>query len=426
MLRVPPLLYSLTAAALASLGALILLAGMACAEAPGPQANDARLAGDANRTRFIADMSREVQFTVRTLADPYRIIVDLDEVNFQMPEGVGARGRGLVKSFRFGAFAAGRSRIVIDTTDPVIIEKAFVRPAGDSQPARLVIDMMRTTRADFMKQARPQPKAPAAGLGNSWAAATGEPLSPAARGKPVVVVDPGHGGIDPGTVGASGIYEKVIVLAFCTELKKKLEATGRFNVVMTRENDDFIPLTERVDMARARNAALFISIHIDAIDPKNPLLGADGPKVAQMVRGATIYTLDQDASDAEALEKAQRENRSDIMAGIETNGERDNEATKVLGDLLQRAAKNESREFASILLKQMESKMELNLKPKRSANFTVLRAAEFPSVLLELGYVSNAEDEKLLLSADWRAKAATLIATATAQFFERSATRLPF
>jgi N-acetylmuramoyl-L-alanine amidase len=417
--RIHPLLFLICAALSSSLAVLTVAAPLVRAEttapkAGEPQANDARLAGDSNRTRFIADISKDVQFTVRTLADPYRIIVDLDEVNLQMPEGLGGKGRGLVRAFRFGAFAAGKSRIVIDTTDPVLVEKAFIRPAGEKQPARLVVDMMRTTRAEFLKASQQQaataqqkksagdakPRAETAVASTGWAAKTAigdEKSQPSHGGKPVVVIDPGHGGIDPGTRGASGMLEKAVVLAFCGELKQKLEASGRFNVIMTRETDDFIALNERVDLARARNAALLISIHADAIDANHPLLGAKGPEIAQTVRGATVYTLDQNASDAEAQASASRENRSDIMAGIEGRGDQDDESKKVLGDLLQRAAKNESREFANILVDHLSGKIELNLKPKRAANFTVLRAAEFPSVLLELGYLSNHEDERLLL-----------------------------
>jgi N-acetylmuramoyl-L-alanine amidase len=403
-----------------------LMMPAAHAEKDEPHANDARLAGDANRTRFIADLSKEVKFTCRTLADPYRVIVDLEEVNFQMPEGVGSKGRGLVRSFRFGAYAAGKSRIVIDTAGPVIVEKAFIREAGENQPARLVIDMVKATPAEFLKHSQQELPAPVnRKIASANASGLEQPMASRDR-RPVIVLDPGHGGIDRGTAGSSGTPEKMVTLAFCTELKDKLEASGRFNVILTRRNDDFIALTERVDVAKGSSAALFISVHVDAIDPNNPLLGAEGPKIAQTVRGATVYTLDQNASDAEAQESASRENRSDLIAGLGVSPEHEDEVKRVLGDLLVRATKRESHDFADLLVSNLNSKIEMNLKPRRSANFVVLRSREFPSVLVELGYLSNQEDEKLLLSADWRGKVADIVNSAVMQYFDRKVGRLPF
>lgn len=416
------------------------LCGAICAHQPAygqdkpPLAKDARIGGDATRTRFVADLSKEVEFKVRTLPDPYRIIVDLGDVNFQMPTGLGAKGRGLVTGFRFGNFAKGKSRIVIDTAQPVIVENAFVRPAEAGQPARLVIDIMRTTRADFMKKqteelSKQQTQKPDAAVG--WDAATRqEPAAPRARtggiARPVIVIDPGHGGIDPGASSTQGIFEKAVVFAFCLELKKKLEESKKFDVFMTRDSDVFVPLADRMAFAQKKGAALLISLHADAIDAKHPLLGAKGPQVAQEVRGASIYTLNQQASDAEAQASAVRENLSDVLAGVDQQKAARDEVSNILVDLVQRATKNEAREFSNMLVSQLKGKTSLNPKPQRFANFTVLRAPDVPSVLIELGYLSNIEDEKQLISPVWRASVAEAMSVAISTFLGRAQSRLPF
>ncbi len=402
----------------------------ALAQAKPPLARDARIGGDTMRTRFVADLSKEVDFKVRTLPDPYRIIVDLGDVNFQMPKGLGTKGRGLVTAFRFGNFAKGKSRIVIDTAQPVIVENAFVRPAEGGQPARLVIDMLRTTRADFMKRQdealNTDPAPPPGSLG--WNQATQQEPAKKSRGdgRPVIVIDPGHGGIDPGTSSSQGIYEKAVVFALSLELKKRLEETNRFEVFLTRESDVFVPLSDRMTFAQKKDAALLISLHADAIDAKHPLLGAKGPEVAQAVRGASIYTLSQQASDAEAQASAARENLSDVLAGLDQQKSARDEVSNILVDLVQRATKNEAREFSNMLVSQLNGKVTFNPKPQRFANFIVLRAPDVPSVLVELGYLSNLEDEKQLLSQAWRASVAELISVAISKFFSRAQSRLPF
>ncbi|MDX2263719.1 MAG: N-acetylmuramoyl-L-alanine amidase [Hyphomicrobiales bacterium] len=409
----------------------LIVAALSPAQAQSPQlqapkANDARLGGDLVRTRFVADLSKAVEFEVRTLADPYRVIVDLADVNFQMPPGLGAKGRGLVTGFRFGNFAKGKSRIVIDTAGPVLVENSLVRPPEGGQPARLIIDMARTTRAIFMKKQAES----AADAGPHTVGAAAEPLealaSPPAAAKPVVVIDPGHGGIDPGAMSAGGVFEKAVVYEFALELKKKLEATKKFEVHLTRDGDVFIPLAERVAFAQKKNAGLFISIHADAIDAKHPLLGAKGPQVAQTVRGASIYTLGQQASDAEAQVIAARENLSDVLAGVGPVVGANDEVSSILVDLVQRAAKNQAREFSNTLVSHLRGKTELNMRPQRFANFIVLRAPDVPSVLIELGYLSNVEDEKQLTSEAWRARTAGAIGAAIVSFFGNAQSRLPF
>ena len=240
-------------------------------------ANDARVAGDRERTRFIADLSKKVDVHVFSLGNPYRVIVDAPDVNFQMPDGIGKEKRGLVTAYRYGLFAPGKSRIVIDVSGPFLIDKAFVLEPRDDQPARLVIDLVPTDEKTFLaklKEAKP-PQAQDGGAGVPPQAASRPPDA-----KPVVVLDPGHGGVDPGTSSASGITEKDVVLAFAKTLKAKLDAVGRYEVYLTRDYDTFLPLRERVEFAQRKGAGLFLSIHADYF-----------PKQTDKATGATVYTL---------------------------------------------------------------------------------------------------------------------------------------
>lgn len=384
-------------------------------------AKDARVAGDLSRTRFVADLSAAVDFRVFALPDPYRVIVDLPEVKFLMPPNSGGTSKGLVQNFRFGLFATGKSRIVIDTFEPVLIERAFVRKAEKGQPARLVIDMVRATREEFDKQ-RNRQTAVQSMIQGSFQTETApfDKLTPkpgTAKTQSVIMIDPGHGGIDPGATSLGGHYEKNITFAFAQTLKAKLEAIGRFKVLMTRDEDIFVPLPERVEKARQEQADLLISVHADALDTKHPLLGA---KVAATeVRGASIYTLSEEASDELAKAIAARENRVDLLAGIELLGAGDDDLANILMDLMHRETKNLSVSFAKLLMTNLKGRTQLTGNPHRFANFRVLKAQDVPSVLLELGYLSSAEDERALTSEEWRSKVSDAIVESVKAFFAK-------
>ncbi|OYY21961.1 MAG: hypothetical protein B7Y65_04510, partial [Azorhizobium sp. 35-67-15] len=223
--------------------------------APGPAvATDARLAGDAQRTRLVIDLSRPVEFRAFTLANPYRVILDLPEVRFAFDASKGQTKRGLVNAYRYGDFAPGKARVVVDLAEPVTIDKAFVLEAVDNQPARLVLDLVKTDAAHFTSTVATAAEA-------RGAPPEVEHVDTPADGdaRPVICLDPGHGGIDSGTTGASAFAEKNIVLDVALALRDKLEASGKYRVVMTRSTDTFIPLGERVRIARANRAALFVS-----------------------------------------------------------------------------------------------------------------------------------------------------------------------
>lgn len=371
-------------------------------------AKDARLAGDRGRTRFIADLSKKVDVNVFSLADPYRVIVDLPEVNFQMPPGLGSEKRGLVTGYRYGLFAPGKSRIVIDVSGPFLVDKAFVLEARADQPARLVVDLVVTDRTTFLAKLRAA-RVPVVGSIPKL-----KPQVQATAAKPVVILDPGHGGIDPGTASADGITEKEVVLAFAKTLRQKLEAKGDFQVYLTREGDTFLALRERVEFAQSKGANLFVSIHADSF-----------PKHANEASGATVYTLSERASDDEAKELATKENFSDAIAGVELPTDRDEVVANILIDLAQRETQNRSIVFARSVVGEM-SAAELHRKSLKSAGFRVLKSPDVPSVLLELGFLSNPDDEKRLTSETWRAAMAEKVGAAIDTYFAKRVARMPF
>lgn len=365
-----------------------------------PVATDARLAGDAGQTRFVVDLSQSIEMRAFTLADPYRVIIDLPQVAFQLPAKAGERSRGLVKAFRYGLVMPGGSRIVIDTTGPVRVERAFVLDAADGLPARLVLDLAAVDRATFLRAAAIDNRLPRESQRRSDrdTPTNGDP-------RPIIVVDPGHGGIDNGTRAPSGEEEKALVLAFGLMLRDKLEQTGKYRVVMTRTDDRFVPLNDRVRLARQREAQLFISIHCDALARRDG--GAEG---------ATVYTLSEHASDAEAARLAEAENKADVISGVDLSAEPDDIAD-ILIDLAQRETKNYSAQFARTLVGELKSTARLHKHPLKSAGFRVLTAPDVPSVLVELGYVSNKTDMKQLTSDAWRSKATESIVQAVNSFF---------
>jgi N-acetylmuramoyl-L-alanine amidase len=375
----------------------------------GPVANGARVAGDHVRTRFIADLSRKVDIRAFALDDPYRVIIDLPDVSFQMPAGLDKEPRGLIKAYRYGLFAPGKSRIVIDVNGPFLIDKAFVLDARDSQPARLVVDLVSTDREKFLKALSANPAPVQVTTVSVPAAET--PQVPS--GKPVVVIDPGHGGIDPGTTSSSGVTEKDVVLAFAKVLKSKLETTGHYEVQLTREDDTFLPLRDRVTFAQKKGASLFLSVHADSFP--------DEPAEA---KGATVYTLSEEASDEEAKELAAKENFSDALAGSELPSDSDEIVADILIDLAQRETQNRSLVFARSVVGEMRG--SLHSKALKSAGFRVLKAPDIPSVLLELGFLSNADDEKELTADGWRRATAERVVKAIDGYFAKRLARNPY
>ncbi|WP_428646158.1 N-acetylmuramoyl-L-alanine amidase [Roseibium sp.] len=380
-------------------------AEIAGAETGKPVVSGARVAGDDSRTRFVLDLDRQVTPAISGLANPYRLIIDMPEVSFNLPERSGEAGRGLVADWRYGLFAVGKSRIVMDLTGPVLVDKTFFLPAVDDQPARLVIDLVRSTPDEFAgfvtasRTVRPRAE-------KQKAASKSDKLTaPKSRLKPLIVLDPGHGGIDNGATGVAGTLEKAIVLDFAMLLKERLDETGLYDVRLTREDDTFIPLGRRVEIGHELAADLFISIHADSV--------RRGQKYA---RGSTVYTLSDKASDQLAEDLAESENMSDVIAGVDLEVEA-LEVTDILLDLARRETRSFSAYFAKTLVNELKSSVRLINNPHRSAGFRVLKAPDVPSVLIELGYLSNKHDEKLLVSDEWRGRMAGAVTEAVNSFF---------
>jgi N-acetylmuramoyl-L-alanine amidase len=376
-------------------GAVLAAAQPVAAEPDSyPVATDVRLGGDDAQTRFVLDLSRKIELHAFTLADPYRVVIDLPEVTFKLPPKAGESGRGLIKAFRFGLMMEGGSRIVLDLAKPARIDKAFVMDASATDPARLVLVLVATDRDSFLRKVAVDDKT------NVKVPTTPEPQPHNGDSRPVLVLDPGHGGIDTGTRAPGGEMEKDIVLDLAKRLQERIEKSGKYRVVMTRTDDTFIPLAERVDIARKVQASLFVSIHADSL-----------PHREGDAQGATVYTLSDKASDPEAAKLAEEENRADVIAGIDLKSQPDDVAG-ILVDLAERETKTFSIQFAHKLVGELKGVTRLHKDPVKSAGFRVLRAPDVPSALVELGYVSNKDDLKSLMSDAWRSQMADSIAKA--------------
>lgn len=390
--------------------------------APASKGGDASVAAEAfaaglesrsASTSFTLDLTKGVRAEVFTLAGPYRVVIDLPNVAFKLPPDAGRAGSGLVTAYRYGLFAEGKARIVLDTRGPTRIDRAGMEHLPNGRGIRLTVDLVATDAASF-----------GAGTGGARTSEAAKPAAtpadeaPKRQGhKPVVAIDPGHGGIDPGAVGIGNVTEKSIVLAVAMQLKKQLAASGRYDVRLTRTSDVFVPLDKRLGLSREWGAELFISLHADAIAER---------QWADAVRGATVYTLSERASDEQARLMAEKENASDLIAGLDTReGEGLDEVKGILIDLMRRETANFSSDLAGLLVKRLGKSVALSRDPHRSAAFKVLKQPHAPSVLVELGYMSHPEDERLMTSQDWQRKVAAAIAGAVETYFGRRTANAP-
>lgn len=386
----------------------IYLASQAAAATPEAEARPiitaARIEQGGDRTKLMFDLSAPLETTAFVLAEPDRVILDLPQTDFRLDPESGKmrpenqRKGGLIASYRFGQFAPGKSRIVIDLRSPARILRAGCEKNDGDGPVRLVIELAKTDRAEFRADVQ-RARAQLAALAQDKKPPKPEPVS----AKPTIVIDPGHGGIDHGA-SVKGLVEKELVFDFAKAVAAKLQATERYRVVLTREDDSFVPLSERVRMAREGNAGLFVSIHADTLSD------------ASDVSGATVYTVSDRASDAEAERVAQKENQADAAAGLDKIEEA-SDVSDILFDLTRRETRAYSHYFAHTLVNYWRVSAHLNKNPQRSAGFRVLKAPDVPSVLLELGYLSNPADGQALNSPQWRDTASSQVANAIEAFF---------
>jgi N-acetylmuramoyl-L-alanine amidase len=376
-----------------------------------------------NRTRFIIGLERAVDFQVFALTNPNRVLVDLPDVKLQLPALPSEAPVGLVKFFRGGLSAPGKARVVIDVTGPVIIERSSIEK--DGKAARLVLEMAAAESGDANGQDGRSSGSIAApyalGAAGLQPPVPKPALSPRARAeamyRPVIVIDPGHGGDDTGAT-RHGTVEKDVVLAFSLKLRDKLQSTGRYKVLLTRETDTFVELNARREFAERQLASLFVAVHADYAQSN--------------ARGATIYSLRD--SVASSLQRSARGEVSEhvlsdqeITALKKSDG--DVSAVKaILSDLARREVdmtRDRTSVFVKSVIEFMGESTGLKDNPDRSAAFVVLKSAKVPSILIELGYVTNEADAQLLKSERWREKVSSSIVTAIENYFSHQLARLP-
>jgi N-acetylmuramoyl-L-alanine amidase len=382
------------------LAALVSVSGVAAEGSPDLlRASGFMMAGDATRTRIVLHFDREPLTKWFLLRGPHRLVVDLPETVFAVdPQAL--EPRGLVTGVRYGHLEAGRSRLIVSGKGPFSVETLEIIKNETSPGYRVVVDIVAASEAEFETALSIQ-----ADKTGSTAAPKGDRLGatgPSAAKKFTIAIDPGHGGIDGGANGTTGTVEKDVTLAFGLELKARLAQNPGYAIVMTREKDEFLRLDDRVRIARQANADLLISVHADTIRVRG-------------VNGATVYTVSDRASDEAARALAERENLADQMAGVDVKDE-NRDVADILTDLIRRETHTFSIRFARSLVGELSSKIEMINNPHRSAGFRVLRAPDVPSVLVELGYLSDAGDEERLNDPEWRKKAVESIGAAVDGF----------
>ncbi len=377
-------------------------------------------ASSFRRTRFVIGLDKRVEFSVFALSEPNRVIVEMSAARVELPLISANTPSSLVQSLRSGLSAPGRHRVVIDVAAPVVIESTRLDKSPEGTGYHLALEIAPASAATAPRtiKAAFDTKPMKLGVQPPLPRPAETPAARAARAfKPVIVIDPGHGGHDSGAM-KHGTVEKDVVLAFSKVLRDQLEATGRYRVLMTRDTDVFVTLDGRRDFGERHNANLFIAVHADYASTK--------------ARGATIYSLRDGV--AEQLKKSAIRNVEDSVlsrseeAKVEkTSGDVDT-VKGILTDLARReldTTRERTSMFARTVIENMGGSTNMRDDPDQQAAFRVLKTAQFPSVLIELAYVSNKQDAALLNSDSWRQKVAGSISTAVENYFSHSLARLP-
>lgn len=391
--------------------ALLLTAGSAFAQDFSGLArlDHANSAITDTRQGMVVDLrlSQVVPYRVFTLDDPRRLIVDFREVDWTGTDKTALDQSDIAADVRFGAFQSGWSRLVVDLAEPVVLKAAEMSVNQLDNTANLALILRRADASEF---------ADASGVPVSaaWDAATAEPSLPAPTpddGPLTVVLDPGHGGVDPGAI-QGGVHEANLMLQLAIEAADALNRTGQVRAILTREADIFVPLEGRMTIARAARADLLISLHADALE-------------VDEARGASIYTLNAEGSDRAAARMAERHDRGDLLAGVDLSDQDDRVAT-VLMDLARAQTEPQSQRFADKAVAALRAAgARMNSRPRREGRLAVLNAPDFASVLIEVGFLSNARDREMLSTTAGRAPIVNGLVTAVMTWADEEAARAP-
>jgi len=380
-------------------------AAAAAAMAGLPNVMGVRVTATPDRARLVIDLADKTEFALVSLSGPDRLAIDVRAATFTVPEPVvEVTEAGVISQYEVQQAGPDRVRTILTLSAPAQVQQAYVLAPFEDQPARLIVDIIAATPEEFAANVAKDAVAsvtPAPAVDSSTPAG-GSELPIATR--PLVVIDPGHGGIDSGAEAPGGIKEKDIVLAFALKLQQLLVDAGRFDVALTREDDTYLRLEERVALARANKADIFISIHADSFQQPE-------------IRGASVYTRDENATDVLDKVLADKENRTDVIAGF-AMPQMAPEVVDILLDLMRREMRHQSYTLAQSIVSQLETSVELRRFPVRQADFFVLQAPDVPSVLVELGFLSNTDDMANLLQGEWQGRTAEALARGISSYFD--------
>ena len=334
--------------------------------------------------RFVADLDQKTEVKVFRLDNPSRLVMDFSGTRFGQANTVSTAG--FIKGIRTGHPNSKTARVVLDLPGVELTEKHFLLSPQTGKNWRFVLDIDQTTAAK----------------------ATTTKVAPSSQktvlAKKIIVLDPGHGGQDPGAISVSGKYEKDLTLKMAKETKALLEKRG-YKVVLTRDKDFYIPLRGRIKKAHEANADLFISIHADSAKSRS-------------AQGLSIYTISETASDKEAAALAERENKADILFGMDL-ADYQPEVGNILIDFAKKYAMDQSSIYADCVVNEMKKEVNLRQNAHRFAGFVVLKSPNIPSVLLEMGYLSNPQEDKLMQKESYRKKLGTALANAVDTYFKK-------
>lgn len=386
-----------------------------------PQVTGARVSSTVERARLIIDLTGVTSYAFVSLVEPMRIGIDVRAAGISGELAGSAAGEGLITNYSVEQISPDRVRTNLDLTGPAKVQQAYVLDAIEDQPARLIVDVILSTPEAFADQAEADMQASAAqnilsqsngagGQARGDVASAGEGTSDVDiqngienSSRPLILIDPGHGGIDGGATATNGVREKTITLLFAKQLQAALIATEKFDVALTREDDVFLRLEERINLARENKADLLISIHADSF-------------VDKAIRGASVYIRDEAATDVLDKVLAENENRADLLAGY-LPPQNDDVVVDLLVDLMRREMRRQSFMVAQNVVGELKTAVRVRRFPLRRANFFVLQSPDIPAILLEIGFLSNDTDAQNLTSATWRQNAADAVSLGIVTYF---------